>query len=315
MNKINNTVEVACFGEPLIGFYGEEKLGPAVWPFKMVIGGDTSNVALAIAKLGHQVAYLTRLGDDFLGKYIWQAWQEAGVKTDNVIIDQAYSTGVYFALFDSNKEHQFAYKRKDSAAANYSIEDARNVSLKGIKLFYLSGISQAISQKALEASFFLLKQCQKAGIKIGYDLNYRSPLWSKDFYNSVAWQTIRKYANLVTLNIEEAKILGLAGQPEQIVEDILKCGPEIVALKLGAKGSFMGTADSITYCEPCQTEVIDTVGAGDAFTAATIVGMLEELGPKDLQRFANAVAAKVCASVGSTSGQPKREEINRLMEV
>lgn len=311
---IENQIEVACFGEPLVGFYGEEKTGVDAIPFKMVIGGDTSNVALALTKLGHRATYITRLGDDFFGEYIKRTWQEADVDTKYVLIDNERTTGVYFALFNKNGQHRFAYKRKNSAAASFGTLEAEQVSLEGIKVFHTSGITQAISKKTLEASFYFMEKCKRKGIKVTYDLNYRHALWSKEYFSSIAWYTINHYADVVTLNLQEAEYLGLKGEPEDIVQAIIQHGPGIAALKLGERGSIIGSADSIYYGRPFQIKVADTVGAGDAFTAATIAGILEGMEVKEIPLFANAVAAMVCQAVGSTNGQPTRGEVKRFLE-
>ncbi len=307
--------EVACFGEPLVGFYAKQDIIEELSSFTMVIGGDTSNVALGIAKLGHSAMYITKLGDDIFGKQIQKAWNGANVDTSYVFIDSYHQTGVYFTFFDSNKRHRFVYMRKNSAAANFTVKDAKKVPLKDTKIFHLSGISQAISKDSLESSFYFMKKCKQLGIRISYDVNYRSALWSQEFFNSVAWSTIKNFAYLVTLNLDEARVLGLEGSPEGIVKKLIKEGPEIVAIKLGRQGCVIGSPEGVEYLRAFDVSVVDTVGAGDAFTAAVIVGILEDMDLRRIAHFANAVASMVCRSVGSTSGQPNREEVEKFMGV
>ncbi len=307
------TYEVACFGEPLIGFYKQENHQEKNISFEMIIGGDTSNVAMAVSKLGHTSSYITKLGNDFFAQYFKKAWQGAKVDTDNVLYDDEHSTGVYYALFDQEGNHKFAYKRKDSAAANYDIADAEKVVLDGIRVFHTSGITQAISRTALETSFYFLDKCKKENILISYDLNYRQPLWSSDYFRSIAWYTIEHYANIVTLNLEEMKILGF-NDPENAARDIIKKGPEMVNIKLGSRGSMIARKNYFKYCGPFKVEVKDTVGAGDAYTAAIIVGYLEGVEIGEMQKFANAVAALVCSRTGSTNGQPTIHQVGEFMK-
>jgi len=309
---MNKGIEVLCFGEPLIGFFtkniSEEQL-----TFKAVIGGDSSNVALAVKKLGHPSGYITKIGKDIFAKKIQKNWEKEDVDTSNVFIDNVHQTGIYFSIFQPNEKHKFIYKRKNSASANFTIQDAKKVSLNQIKVFHLSGISQAISKSCLEASFYLMKKCKKMGIKISYDLNYRNALWSEDYFNSIAWYTIKHFADLVCLTLDEARLIGLKGGLGKIAEAVLKEGPEYVAVKLGKKGCVFGFSGGIERCPTFNIKSIETTGAGDASTAAIIVGLLEKMNNKDIVYFANAVASMVCKEIGSTGGQPTRKEVQRFM--
>lgn len=311
---MNKGIEVMCFGEPLIGFF-TKNISEEQPTFKAAIGGDSSNVALAVKKLGHSSAYTTRIGEDVFAKKIKKYWEKEDVDTSNVFTDNVYQTGIYFAIFQPNGKHDFIYKRKNSASANFTIEDAKKVSLNQIKIFHLSGISQAISKSCLEASFYLMRKCKKMGIKISYDLNYRNALWSEDYFGSIAWHTIKHFANLVCLTLDEARLMGLKGEPKKIAKTVLKEGPEYVAVKLGKKGCVFGSSDGIERCHTFNIKSIETTGAGDASTAAIIVGLLEEMQNKQIVYFANAVASMVCKAIGSTGGQPTRKEVQKFMAI
>jgi len=307
--------EIAAFGEPLIGFYHVKEKGKRNSYFRMTIGGDTSNVVLQLAKLGYSAKYITKLGKDYFGESILGKWKEWNVDCSNAIIDSNHSTGVYFAMFDDKGNHQFIYKRENSAAANYTVEDAKEVNLEGVKTFHFSGITQAISKSALETSFYFAEKCKSKGILTSYDLNYREPLWSKDYFRSVASYAIKKYADVVTLNLEEAEILGISENPEKTVKEILNYGPRIVALKLGKDGCIVGDqSGKIIYGQPRKIKVIDTVGAGDAFTAGVISGVLEGRTIEEIANYANLIASRVCMAVGSTEGQLTKSDLGDFFE-
>lgn len=312
---VNNLRQVMCFGEPLVGFFTKEDSKEELPSFKMAIGGDTSNVALGVTKLGHPASYTTRFGNDFFAKKIKELWEKENIDTSYVFDDLNHQTGIYFATYDSHGDHQFIYKRKDSAAANFSVEDAERVSLEGLKVFHLSGISQAISKSCLEASFFFMKNCKQSNILVSYDLNYRPQLWSKEYFTSIALYTIKYLADLVSMNLAEAEVLGFRGNPKEIVREIMILGPKIVALKLGEDGCVIGSSEGVQYGRPFEVNtVVETTGAGDSVTAAVIVGILEKMKLEQMATFANAVGAIVCASIGSTSGQPTREEVDNFLK-
>lgn len=305
---------VMCFGEPLIGFFTKNDFHNLP-SFQMAIGGDTSNVALGVSKLGHTASFTTKLGNDFFALKIMEAWQKENIDTRYVFRENNFQTGIYFSIYDSQGDNEFVYKRKDSASSRYSAEEAKRVTLEDLTLFHLSGISQAISTSCLEASFFFMNRCKELNIQISYDLNYRSLLWSKEYFNSIALYTIKNFADIVSLNLKEAEVLGLHGSPKEIVKQILIMGPKVVALKLGKDGCVIGTPNEIEYGKPFKVDnLVEATGAGDSLTAALIVGIMEQMKLKKLVSFANAVASRVCTVVGSTSGQPSRKEIDLFLE-
>ena len=306
---------VACFGEPLIGFYeSKDKKMEKYKTFYLTVGGDTSNVALQLSKFEIPVKFITRLGNDIFGNIILKTWDEWDIDISDVIIDYSHQTGIYFAIFEDPLKHKFVYKRKNSASYNYSIKDAEKVDLSNLKIFHLSGISQAISREALESSFILMERCKSNGIKISYDANYRKPLWSENYYRATALYTIRNFADILSINVDEASILFTKRlQPEEIVKELLNLGPEIVALKLGEKGGVIGSKDRILYGKSYPVEVADTVGAGDSFTASVLYGVLNEWDVPKIIDFANYCASFVCKHVGSTVGQPTLKEVKEFL--
>lgn len=156
-----NPVEVISFGEPLVGIY--PPLNRSVTddvPLLRTWGGDTSNVALALSKLGHQAAYITRIGSDEFGRSFQRLWQEAGVNILQVQIDDEHRTGLYFVSF-RNKQHHLTYYRKNSAASFISSKHIDWEFVRMAKVIHLSGISQGISQNALEFSFELMEFAKK----------------------------------------------------------------------------------------------------------------------------------------------------------
>jgi len=307
--------KVACYGEPLVTFYEAKHSEGKPKIFKMDISGDALNVALQISKLGHSSKYISRVGTDLFGARVMDICRKYKIDASNVILDPAHKTGLVFVIFDEKGDHRFIYKRENSASANYSIEDAKKVNLDEVKIFHLSGISQAISKSSLEASFYLMEICKSKRIKISYDLNYREPLWNKDYFSSIARYTLNKYADIVLLTYEEAKTLGISKEPKKIVEEILAYGPELVALKLGEKGCLIGNTEKIIPGKPIKVHVVDTVGAGDAFAAAVITSILEEMDSEKIANYANLVASFVCKSEGATEGQPTKADLKNFLKL
>ncbi|AKI97762.1 sugar kinase [Kosmotoga pacifica] len=312
---MKKVIEVYCWGEPLAGFYSKNPnaLGKP-GEFRMTWGGDTSNVALSVRKLGHSSGYMTKIGNDFVGQGLLKLWKSEGVDVTNVFLDREHSTGMYFVDFDENGEHIFYYRRKGSAASTMNKDFCESIQIDEGKIFHLSGISQAISFECLECSFDLIERFKSNGFKISYDLNYREKLWLKKFARNIYRVIIEDYADIVSFNEKEALILDLPDNPFEAVSQVLEFGPEIVAYKLGSKGAVLGMKEEIVAYSAPKVEVKDTVGAGDAFTGAVLVGILEEMSAKDLLKFAISTAALTCKNTGSVEGQPRRNEIKDFIK-
>lgn len=303
-------VEVYCFGEALGGFYsnGQGDLDE-IGDFHLTWGGDASNVALAIQKLGHQSGFVGKVGNDFFGEGFLKYWNEIDVNTENVSIDRERFTGLYF-IKSNDTNHQFEYRRKNSAAANINKEDIAKEKLLDAKIFHLSGITQAISENSCEIGFDLMNYFKNKGKIISYDLNYREKLWSKEYARSIYMEVLNKYANIFSLSKEEAEILNLPKEPEKAIYKLLSFNPDLVIFRLGEEGALIGNKDGVIKSSIFKTEVEDTVGAGDTFTAAIIAGYLEKMSLEKMLKFALKAAAFTCRKIGSVEGQPLRKELN-----
>ena len=298
-------VEIAAFGEPLVGFYHVKVRGKSYSYFQMTMGGDTSNLVPQLSKLGYSVEYISKLGKDYLEENILKTWEKWNVNHSNVGIDLNHQTGAYFTIFNGGGKHQFIYKRENSAAANYNVEEAKEV-----KVFHFSGTTRAISKSALEAFFYSAKKCKSKGTLLPYGLNYRKLLWGKDYFSSTANYTIKKYADIVTLNLKEAVVLGFAtNHPKETVEETLIYGPQIVALRLGEDSCTIGDRSGkiCLWIQPRGIRAINTACAGgDAFNAGVISGALKEMRIEEITNYANLIAPRACRKVGSAEGQPTK---------
>lgn len=305
-------VEVISFGEPLIGVYPPPNRSVTDdVPLLKTWGGDTSNVALALSKLGHKSAYITRIGADEFGKSFQNLWQEAGVNISQVQIDDEHRTGLYFVSF-RNRKHHLIYYRKDSAACSISSKLIDWEFVGMAKVIHLSGISQAISQNALEFSFKLMEFAKKNDILISYDVNYRPPLWKKEVAKAVISHTINEYADILEITDDEMSLLGWGKEPGDLKSSLTRV-PSVCAVKMGERGSHLIRDREEARLKAFQVEVKDTVGAGDAFDAGLIVGILKKLPLFKLGEFANAVAALTCRGTGPLSMQPSMEEVQKLV--
>jgi len=311
MNE-RSPLEVLCFGEPLVGLYAPQGKSYAEdVSLSVVWGGDTSNVATAVSRLGHGSAYLSRVGADAFGERFLELWRKAGVDTTHVGVDPDHKTGAYFVSFEHGS-HRFTYYRKDSAASHIRVEDIDWDFVRVCKLLHLSSISQGISRSALEVSFALMECARSHNIRVSYDVNYRPALWTPELARAVIRQSIEDYADIVMISGEEMGLLGWGDGAGDLRRQLRRM-PRLCAVKHGPGGCTVIREGEQVTVEPIAVEVEDTVGAGDAFAAGLICAVLEDRSLAQSGKMGNAVAGLTCRRRGPLSGQPTRKEVERYL--
>lgn len=309
-------LDVVSLGEPMVEFCASEvgKLKD-VPLFERGWGGDTSNTLVAVARLGKRAGYITRVGDDEFGECFLDMWQREGIDVSQVIVEKGGFTGVYFIALTEEGDHEFTYYRKNSAASHLSPDDVNEDYVKNARIFHTSGISQAISESSREAVFKAIEIAKKSGVTVSYDPNIRLKLWPLSTAKAVVTYTIKK-ADIVTPSLEDAKLITGLSSPEEIVNALLKMGPRIVALKMGGEGCFVANRRQKRFLKAYRVEeVVDTTGAGDAFTGAFLVGILEGWSLIKAGKFANATAALKTLGRGAVAPIPKREEVEEYLSL
>jgi 2-dehydro-3-deoxygluconokinase len=306
---MKNTFDLVSIGEPLVGMYPADEESKL---FRAVYGGDTSNVALAAARLGVKTGFAGAIGNDPWGFGFSKLWKRRGVDTSLVVNDPDRFTGMYVISFDEG-EHRFAYYRQGSAASQYNPDKALRKAITSAKVLHVSGISQAISLHLTDLLFDLLEEAHKGGTLISYDINYRPALWSPQRAGAIAERTITQFADIVTTNVDEFVRLGLGNTRDEFVR---KFGDHVnvIAIRDGERGAYICTKDGELHSPAFNVDVADTVGAGDAFDAGLLVAYLNGCKSEECLERANAVAAHTCTKTGPTDGQPDNDEVSTLVK-
>lgn len=309
-------IDILSYGEPLVGFYPlqvAENLKPETKmknPWIATWGGDTSNIILAASKLGLSCAYLTRVGEDPFGEGFLSLWKSSGILTDFVQRDSDHRTGLYFVSFQ-NEKHVLTYYRKDSAASHIDPEGFGLTNLSSVKIFHLSGISLAISEKAREFGIALMKAAREQGAFVSFDTNFRPSLWNKGQARKLFEQIIPAYVHILATTDEEMELLGWGDTPEAL--PVRLPGPEYYLIKQGERGVYVRSPIEKVIHPAFPVPVVDTVGAGDAFDAGFLRAFLHSVPLKEAVRYASAVAALVCTGQGPLEKQPTHQEVEAFL--
>lgn len=305
-----NKLDLVTFGETMVVFNPDQS-GPLKYVnnFTKSIGGAESNVAIALARLGHDTGWFSRLGDDTFGKFVKSIIRGEGVDVSRVKCCTENSTGILFKERFAHTNPNVYYYRKNSAASFLCKEDVDEDYIKSAKMLHITGITPALSISAREAVFKAVEIARENNVLVVFDPNIRLKLWNKDEAKEVLCE-IAKQSDIVIPGLDEGNIMFDEDTPEDIADTLLEMGCKIVAIKLGKEGCFVADNSERFYSKGYEvSSVEDTVGAGDGFAAGLISGILRELSLHECAEFANAVGAMAVLVRGDMEGYPYYEQL------
>ncbi|HEX2944296.1 MAG TPA: sugar kinase [Rhodopila sp.] len=306
------TADLLCMGEPMLEF-NQLPLGPdGAQHYLEGHGGDTSNAAIAAARQGARVGYITAIGQDMPGDSFMRLWAGEGVDTSTVIRTDRYQTGVYFVTHDA-EGHHFLHYRAHSAAAMYAASDLPADAIAAARILYVSGISQGISASACDAVFSAIALARQHGVKVAYDTNYRPRLWPPARASAVIHAAMAQ-TDYAFPGMDDVRTLTGLTDPDAMLDFYLGLGCRVVVLKMGDAGAYVATAEDRVRV-PCHPiTCVDATGAGDAFCGSFLARILAGDAPVPAARYAAVAAALKCTGYGAVGPIPTAAEVQRVLD-
>ena len=313
---MEKTLEVVTFGETMV-LFNPDNIGPLRYAnnFSKSIGGAESNVAIALAKLGHNVGWFSKLGNDAFGMYIKSVIMGEGVDVSRVGFDEERKTGIIFKERFQHTNPNVYYYRQNSAASHIGVKDLDEDYIKSAKILHITGITPAISESAREAVFKAVEIAKENNVIVSFDPNIRLKLWKLNEAKEVILKIAEK-ADIIFPGEDEGKKLLGTDNPELIADEFIKLGCKLVVVKLGEKGCYVQSKNEKIYVEGYPIKrVEDTVGAGDGFAAGFLSGYLKELSLEDCAKYANGVGAMAVLVRGDMEGYPDIEQLESFIGI
>lgn len=251
---------VLCIGETM-GMIAPTDLEPfsQASTYRVEAGGAESNVAMRLATHGHVARWRSRLGDDALGHRVAESIAAAGVAVD-VEWDSTRPTGLY--LKDPGRG--VTYYRSGSAASAATPELLDDVDWSGVAIVHMTGITAALSDSCRALTYACLARAHAEGVEVSFDVNHRAPLWEERVAAEVLLDLARA-ADLVFVGRDEAEKLWDTATADD-VRRLLPAARELV-VKDGEVGATAWSGDVSAFVATPPVEVVEAVGAGDAFAA------------------------------------------------
>lgn len=318
------TAEVVTIGETMGLFFSTAKMPAASRPpFHLSFGGAETNVAIGVARLGHSAAWIGRLGNDEVGAFINRELRAESVTTAGLF--GPGHTGLMVRAAKGFGRTAVQYSRAGSAGSHLSVADIPADTIESSRVLHLTGITAALGDGPLEAILHAARIARAAGTTVSLDVNYRAALWPAESAR-FALRELATLSDVVFATADEAEVLlgggtGAsstgslsAGSPDAddalLAERIRELGPREIVLKRGAEGALSLTPHGIHAQHLTRVVEHDPVGAGDAFAAGYIHGILVGSDPQERLDFAGRVAAHSVTVVGDWEGLPRLAELS-----
>ncbi|MFC6464177.1 sugar kinase [Marinilactibacillus sp. GCM10026970] len=304
--------DVLLLGEPM-GLFSATEYGSLkeATSFNKSVAGAEINVGIGLSRLGHTVQYISKLGKDPIGEYIYEALEKEKIGTDYVTFDEVYRTGLMLKNKVKDDDPDTAYYRKGSAFSTLSVEDVNQIDFDQIKVLHVTGIPPALSASVREVTEHLMKKAKEAGTFITFDPNLRPALWSSTEEMLEVLNTLATYADVVLPGVSEGETLMGSSEIEDIARFYHEKGAKIVITKSGSQGAFVSEKgqESVNVPGFKVEKVVDTVGAGDGFAVGILHAYLEGLSWEEAARHANAIGSLQVQNAGDNEGLPTKEAL------
>lgn len=325
--------DVLVFGEALVDMFPEKPGLPLeeVEHFVRHLGGAPCNLAVNLCRQGVRAALYTMVGTDAFGRFVQRRLADEGVVTDSIGMHKSARTGVTFVSVSASGGRSFLFYRHPSADMMISPGDIDPARVSRGRVFHFGSSTlsrepaRAATQKALE-----LATQKRARKLVSCDVNLRPHLWPEFREAPPLIRQVLGRCDLVKLTREE--LLPLCGTEnlEAAAAAVRKLGPTVVVITLGESGSYLDCPAGQSFFAAEPVAVVDKTGAGDAYSAGLISGILSQLGgpgPDDLRERlraltmdqlkraclrGNHLGARACTAIGATTGVPRLEGTARV---
>lgn len=278
----------------------------------MTMAGAESNVAIGLARLGHSVRWGGRVGADEVGAFILRTLRAESVAVDTVVVDAERSTGLMLAERRVADISRVSYYRAGSAGSALSEKDAAACVADAPRVLHLTGITPALSHTAAEAVATAVRLARQAGAIVSVDVNYRSSLWTPQEARPMLSELVRR-ADIVIASEDELGLVVTAPEDElSAAGELAAYGVSQLVIKRGARGATVWHQERAHHAAAIPVPVRDTIGAGDAFTAGYLSGVLDGLCPAAALHRGTVTGAFAVAAVGDWEGLPTRDELTLL---
>lgn len=329
-----NKYDVITYGRSSIDLYSNNIGSPFedIKEFGAFVGGSPLNIAVGTKRLGLNSALLTAVGNDMVGKFLLNFLKKEGVETSFIPVKDNARTSAVILGIEPPDNFPLVYYRDNCADSKLNIDDVMKADIAGCRLLEVSATALNV-EPSRSAAFFAAEQAAEHEVPVLVDLDFRADQWHDPRAYGV---TARAFLNYCTMAIgtEEEILATMIKDPSQIkiknqqisapeitgnindaIKAILKTGVETLIVKRGEKGSSVFLKDgSVIDISGFPVEVVNVLGAGDAFASGFIYGFLQKWDWYKCCRLGNACGAILVTKHGCANFNPTYKEVISFIE-
>ncbi|MET7383161.1 5-dehydro-2-deoxygluconokinase [Streptomyces sp. NPDC005526] len=281
--------------------------------FGKFLGGSAANVAVAAARLGRSTALITRTGDDPFGAFLHEALREFGVDDRWVTpVDDLPTPVTFCEIFPPDDFPLYFYRRPKAPDLEIHPGELDLPAARAARIFWITGTGLS-EEPSRSATLTALRARDRAGVTV-FDLDWRPMFWTDPGQARPHYAEALRHATVAVGNLNECEIATGLREPWACAEALLAAGVELAVVKQGPKGVLAVHRDG-TRAEvpPVPVEVVNGLGAGDAFGGALCHGLLSGWDLTAVLRYANAAGALVASRLACSSAMPTGAEVDDLL--
>jgi 5-dehydro-2-deoxygluconokinase len=281
--------------------------------FGKYLGGSAANVAVAAARYGRAVQLVSRTGDDPFGRYLHRELRRLGVDDSAVRVDPDMKTPVTFCeIFPPDDFPLYFYREPKAPDLNITAEqlDAEAVRGAGVLWSTVTGLSQEPSRQTHFDAWEIRGRAEHTVL----DLDYRPMFWADPADATTQVGRALERVTVAVGNREECEVAVGETEPLRAADALLERGVRLAIVKQGPKGVLAKTADEVVEVPPHFVDVVNGLGAGDAFGGALCHGLLAGWGLEQILRFANVAGAIVASRLECSTAMPTAAEVQERLE-
>ncbi|OAH09661.1 5-dehydro-2-deoxygluconokinase [Streptomyces jeddahensis] len=286
---------------------------PEVETFGKFLGGSATNVAVAAARRGRSAAVISRTGRDPFGTYVHKALKEFGVDDRWVTPVDDYPTPVTFCeIFPPDDFPLYFYRQPKAPDLEIRTEELDLGAVRAARIFWITGTGLS-EEPSRSAHFAALEARAKADITV-FDLDWRPMFWRNPDEARAHYAEALRHVTVAVGNLDECEVATGVREPRACAQALLDAGVELAVVKQGPKGVLAVHRDGTTAeVPPVPVEVVNGLGAGDAFGGSLCHGLLAGWELEKVMRHANAAGAIVASRLACSSAMPTSEEVEQLL--
>jgi 2-dehydro-3-deoxygluconokinase len=307
--------EIVTVGEAMLRLWVPEGERLETAPsFHVTVAGAEANVAMAAARMGVRAAWLSALPDNALGRRAAREVAQHGVDVSHVRWTDTGRMGLYFVeLSVSPRPISVLYDREHSAAASLAAPQIAWPVLEEARVVHITGITPALSESTRALSQEVVRRAKAAGAMVAIDVNYRHMLWSAEHCAQTVTD-MAQHADLLIVTVEDARdVFGLDDSPASTLQALREItGTNRIVLTAGGDGAHWLDGATSGSAPAYPALAVDRIGAGDAFAAGTLIGLLDGDLPAGIDRGLAMAALKL--GIRGDQLTVTREEVERVIE-